>query len=245
MTRALVDAWTPIVGRGLVCAQSNDADGDAGPRDRRPRLPVDGAHVARKDAHDPAHILIDGVPAAELVAQLRGGSRAALATLYGALHTPLWRMAVVLTRSRDRADEIVQDVFLALWQRHEQLPHDLDVRAYAYAAVRNLAKQRARHDGVVMRFEHAAAHDSAIPPAMGQAGPDAATHVESADFYAAFSRALRVLKDRERIALRLRLEDEFTFDQIGEALGISKMGAHKLVARAEQKIRELLADYRE
>jgi RNA polymerase sigma-70 factor (ECF subfamily) len=154
-------------------------------------------------------------------------------------------MAIVLTHSREGAEEIVQDVFLALWQRHEQLPLHLDIRAYLYAAVRNLSKQRARHDAVVMRFEHAVGDETASPPAMGQGTVDAAAQVESDDFSAAFSHALQLLTARERIALRLRLEEDFTFDQIGDALGISKMGAHKIVMRAEHKIRELLADYRE
>jgi RNA polymerase sigma factor (sigma-70 family) len=74
---------------------------------------------------------------------------------------------------------------------------------------------------------------------------DPVAEAELHDFYTAFYRALALLSDRERIALRMRLEDELTFEQIGTMLGVSKMGAQKMVVRAEQKIRELLAQYRD
>ena len=57
--------------------------------------------------------------------------------------------------------------------------------------------------------------------------------------------AVATLTEREALAFRLRLEDDMTFDQIGTALGISKVGARKLVLRAEAKVRELLADFRD
>lgn len=240
------DTWVSIIGHGLVFGKSDNKSEDRGPRERLrqgERTSPDEDEGVRPSPTSP--LPIGGVPVKELVARLQRGSPEALATCYHSLYTPLWRMAIVLTRSRDQADEIIQDVFLSLWGRHEQLSLDMDLRAYLYGAVRNLAKQRARHHTVVARLEDAVANGTISPPALGRGMGDPVADAELQDFYAAFHRALVLLSDRERIALRMRLEDELTFEQIGTILGVSKMGAQKMVVRAEQKIRELLAQYRD
>jgi len=243
MTSALVETWTSIVGGGLVFAGADERN--SGDTRRSAPYRQDTSEPAA-DTHDAAPnrpLLVCGIPADELLERLRQGDRTALETWYRALHDPLWRMAIVLTGSREHAEEIVQDVFLALWAQRERVSSD--VRAYLYASVRNAAKLRYRHTHVIDRLQTRVARGYTEPPAVAHSDTNPATHVETADFYDAFRRALTALSDRERIALRLRLEDELTFDQIGTSLGISKVGARKLVLRAEAKIRELLADFRD
>jgi len=187
---------------------------------------------------------VDGVPTAQLVAQLAAGSRDALTTLHRALYVPLWRYAVMITGDAGMAEEILQDVFFSLWCRRERLGPNLDVRAYLYAAVRNQARGLHRHARVVHDVEIAVDRGILALPAFGHdaMAPDA--QAEAHEFSEAFRRAIDSLTEREREALQLRVEDDLTFDEIGRLLGLSKMGAHKLVARAEGKVRALLAEYR-
>jgi RNA polymerase sigma factor (sigma-70 family) len=240
---ALVETWTSLVGGGFVCAGLDDRGTPPNGRSE-PRSHVSSAAAEGDDkAAAPRVLLIDGIPADELLAQLRQGSRAALETWYRALHDPLWRMAVVLTRSREHAEEIVQDVFLTLWKHREHISSD--VRAYLYTSVRNAAKERRRQDQMVVRLHDSVAHGYVDSPAMGEGSFDPAARVETGDFYDAFRRATASLTEREALAFRLRLEEELTFEQIGELLGVSKVGARKMIMRAEEKVRALLADFRD
>lgn len=186
---------------------------------------------------------INGIPVGELLARLRAGDREALATLYLALHDPLWRLAVIFVRSGEEAEDIVQDVFLALWLRREALSTDIPIRSYLYAAVRNEANMRRRHAKVVDAAEVAVAASALDVPAHGEAPAAPDTIVESRQFLEAYQESLAALTERERIALQLRVERELSFEEIGELLGISKMGAHKVVQRATMKVRELLRGY--
>ena len=186
----------------------------------------------------------NGVPIRDLLIQLRNGDRSAFGTLYEELFDSLWRLAVLVLHSSESAEEIVQDVFLNLWVRRETLDVDLDIRVYLNEAVRHLAYNVLRHRRVVLATEHAVEQTVMDVPAIGQpfVAPDGA--VETEEFYAAYHRILAALTDRDSVALRLRWEEGFTFEHIGQILGLSAMGAHKVIVRAQQKVRDALADYR-
>lgn len=188
--------------------------------------------------------VIEGVPVRELLIRLRGGDRVAFGTLYEALFDSLWRLALLLVRSPETAEEIVQDVFLALWVRRESIDVGSDIRVYLNEAVRHQAYHVLRHRRVVTATEDAVEQQTLDAPAVSQpfVAPDGAAETE--EFYAAYHRILSTLTDRDAVALRLRWEEGFTFEQIGQVLGLSAMGARKLILRAQRKVQEALADYR-
>jgi RNA polymerase sigma-70 factor (ECF subfamily) len=241
----------------MVCAPS-DASSDDGPprsfqRGRRAHDEFDGAAWdAAQDATQSdvtaraAHSLVEigGVAVSALLSRLRVDDRDALATLYVALRVPMWRLAMILVRSADVADEIVQNVFVALWMRRHALSVDTDLSAYLNTAVRNAARQFGRHGKVVDRVVSAIEQSTIELPAHGGGTvlPDVAA--EHDDFLRAYQRALGTLAERERTALALRWEEERTFEEIGTVLGLSKVGARTVVMRAEGKVRALLAEYR-
>jgi RNA polymerase sigma-70 factor (ECF subfamily) len=189
---------------------------------------------------------VGGLPVPELLARLQAGHRDALSTLYKALFEELWRIALLQTRSPESANEIVQDVFLWLWARHATIRTDTDIRVYLAVAVRNRARSLNRHARVVQTTKEmaTAAIGADEPLAMGQFGRSSDTLVEDQEFRAAYHRAVATLTDQERLAVFLRWEEDWTFEQVGHALAISKVGARKVVLRAQQKVRALLEDYR-
>lgn len=60
-----------------------------------------------------------------------------LETLYRSLQPGLLHFAVNIVRNRDDAEELVNDAFLAVWQRRDTLQLDNSLRAYLFTAVRN------------------------------------------------------------------------------------------------------------
>jgi RNA polymerase sigma factor (sigma-70 family) len=180
----------------------------------------------------------------ELFTRVRDGDRSAFGALYEALFDSLWRLAALLVHSSEAAEEIVQDVFLNLWIRRETLDVDIDIRVYLNEAVRHLAYNVLRHRRVVSATEHVVEQEGMDVPAISQpfVAPDAAAETE--EFYAAYNRILATLTRRDAVALRLRWEEGFTFEEMGQILELSAMGARKVILRAQGKVREALADYR-
>lgn len=188
--------------------------------------------------------IVDGIPVRELLIRLREGDRAAFGALYEEFFESLWRLAILIVHAPEPAEEIVQDVFLDLWVRRESIDVASDMRVYLNEAVRHRAYNVLRHQRVVFDTEDAVEQETLEPPAISQSfvAPDGAAETE--EFYAAYRRVLATLTRRDVVALRLRWEEGFTFDQIGKILGVSAMGARKIVLRGQQKVQEALARYR-
>jgi len=255
-TDVIGGGWLALFGGPTVCAPS-DRPAGLGARMERPRdheahgRPVrradgrtDDPQDAASDASTTHDTMLGGVSASELVARLRASDRDALATIYLALRVPLWRLAMILVRSADTADEIVQNVFFALWMRRDGLAAQTDLLAYLNTAVRNAVRQLGRHGRVVGGVESAVEQHAIAMPAHGSMGPAPDAAAEHDDFLRAYQRALATLSEREQVALTLRWEEEQTFEAIGAVLGLSKVGARTIVMRAESKVRVLLAEYR-
>jgi RNA polymerase sigma-70 factor (ECF subfamily) len=186
---------------------------------------------------------IGAMPQDVLLARLRSAdereARDALHILYVTLFERLWRFAYLTVREREAAEEVTQDVFWGVWQRRATLAVSGDIAVYLHTAVRYRAMKYARHARVVAR------HAEAVGD--GRSGAFAEQAVETPDdvFAAtelerAFLDALAHVPDRPRQALVLRWRDGWTYEEIGTALGISKVAARGLVLRYQRQLQPFL-----
>jgi RNA polymerase sigma-70 factor (ECF subfamily) len=178
---------------------------------------------------------------APLAARIRSGDVAAFEQLFRALHAPLCEVVDSYVLSQQVAEEIVQDLFMAVWVDRDRVPPPRSIRAYLFASARNRALQHLRHRSVVRRWEERlqtepASHMNAAPRT-----PDRLLEMDEV------SRALRTAVDqlppRTRVAFVLRWDYEMSNEQIATAMGITAKGAEKLLATAKAKLRDLLASH--
>jgi RNA polymerase sigma-70 factor (family 1) len=57
--------------------------------------------------------------------------------LFGEYYDPLSKYAYTLVADHDTAEDIVQEVFVRIWEKHQQVISSSQIRAYLYRAVRN------------------------------------------------------------------------------------------------------------
>ena len=85
---------------------------------------------------------------AAVVREMAAGSEAALETLYDRYATAIFAAAYRLTSDRGTAEEVVQETFLALWNRAETFdPAAGSLAAWLHAIARNRAIDRLRAAG--------------------------------------------------------------------------------------------------
>jgi RNA polymerase sigma-70 factor (ECF subfamily) len=188
--------------------------------------------------------MLAGIPMRTLLEAIRAGDRDALGTVYTALFDGLWKFALLHTRSPSTAMDVVQDVFLTLWTRREALQPETDIGVYLAVAVRHNAINRGKHQRVADRLASAVAVEYTELPGQRQQELAADARVEVNEFLAAYHRAVATLTEREQIVAYLRWEEGWTFERIGEVLGLSKVGVRKIVLRAQAKVQELLKPFR-
>src|SRR5688500_2721519 len=115
--------------------RDSDTSGDGPPRHRLALVPA----LENQDNEEDAN----------LTALLRAGDEAAFRSVWETLHRPLMDFAYRYVRSEDAAADIVQQVFIAMWEGRTTLQPRSTISNYLYSAVRNRARNAVRHDRVV------------------------------------------------------------------------------------------------
>ncbi len=175
----------------------------------------------------------------ELLERLRGdaGAEEAFDTIFRTWYAPLVRAAEAMLRDRAAAEEVVQEMMLALWRRRETLRVDESLRAYLYQATRNRALNYLRRVRVEARGEpYAVAHATAQPVADAELGER-----ELAD---AIRDAVAALPPRCRAVFELSRVHGLTYAEIAQTLEISVKTVEVQMGKALRVLRERLAAWR-
>jgi len=88
----------------------------------------------------------------ELIIALNKGDLTAFRQLYSEYYIPLCVYANHFTKRKDIAEEIVQDVFLNIWEQREQLRIISSLKAYLFTSTRNQCLNHLKHLQVVMEY---------------------------------------------------------------------------------------------
>lgn len=188
-----------------------------------------GRHVYSAEQHP-----MEGQPA-----PARHLDRAGFERLFRERYAGLCAFARRYVRDAALAEELVQDVFLALWQRRHALERRDSIAAYLFTSVRNAALNQLKHREVARRFRRDAALAAAPRPV---AADEVAHHNELAE---ALEAAIADLPEKARLALTLSRDAGLTYAQIAETLGVSVKAVEANVSRALRLLRERLAPYLE
>jgi RNA polymerase sigma-70 factor (sigma-E family) len=182
-------------------------------------VPAAGSRVELDDTDAEALSPVAGSPRLRLVA---GGT---CEDVYRAHYGRMVRVARMLTGSNEAAEDIVQDVFVGLYQRFDDID---DAAGYLYRSVVNRCWSRRKHWRVVERRRHLTAQ------------PDA-TYDEIDETWT----ALRRLQPRRRAVVVLRYYEDLPLADIAEILGCRVGTVKSMLHRALAELKaELKAEIR-
>ena len=209
--------------------------------------PVPGPSPAEVDR---APRVIAGVAQEDILRQLRSNDIAeaqhALQIVYEALFKQLWHVAYRTVGTRDLAEEMVQDVFLNLWEHRQSLVVHGALSLYLHVAIRNRAYDSVRHQRMTDRHAAAQQDEPLSRPALWpstMATPTDGLAETEAD--RALHAALMGISDRDRDILILRWRDGWSFEEIARALSLSSVAARTVVTRQQRRLRVFLDRLRE
>jgi RNA polymerase sigma-70 factor (ECF subfamily) len=172
--------------------------------------------------------------------RFRAGDMAAYALIYERHVQALFRHGARYTPDREVLADVIQDLFVRLYQRKERLGDTDNIRLYLFAAL--------KHD----LFNHFSRRRATIPfsesgvtpqvPRLAELSPEEPSPEE--DEEEACHRSARLcdvlasLPVRQREAIRLRFIEELKYDEIASLLEMNYQSVHNLIQRALKKIRE-------
>lgn len=171
------------------------------------------------------------------IARIREGDAAAFEALFLAYTPRLCDFVFRYVHAREEAEEIVQDLFVWLWQHRATLPIRGAVSTYLYAAARHRALDRLKRERVRERWRSGEASNPAAEPK----GADVA--LELAERQAAIERAIAELPERRRAVCVLRWVDGLSYAEIAQRLGVSEKTVDSQLQNAIRFIRQALAGF--
>jgi RNA polymerase sigma-70 factor (ECF subfamily) len=141
----------------------------------------------------------------------------------------LFRRLCAVTGNSAEAEEIMQDAFLALWERWDRIDSIQDPTAYLYRTAMNAFRKRSRRAALAVRRAMSFAPDPA---------PFAEID-EQQDVVA----ALGELSPRQRAALVLTDVLDYSSEEAGRALGVSAGTVRGLASRARDNLRRRVGEH--
>jgi RNA polymerase sigma-70 factor (ECF subfamily) len=205
------------------------------------------------------HSLTDGLAATdhELIRQVADGSETALAALYDRHASAVFGLAVQLCRDRGVAEDVVQEAFLALWNRAELFDPSVGaLTSWLYAIARHRALDHLRwsgrripaapfsavvgdRPGEAAMVEWLAATGTIVGGASEEMPPEVAAL--RGETRAEVRTALEVLTEPEREAILLAYRDGLSQSEIAATLGWPLGTVKTRSRRALRRLRDALA----
>lgn len=167
----------------------------------------------------------------ELVVQLRRGSVAAYTEIFERFQPLLYIYARKIVKDRDEASDIVQEVFLYLWDKRAEIVFEGSVLSYLYSAVRYkffnlLDKNKVRKDYAIslQRFMLA-----------GTTQTD--DLLREREMMRIIEEQINLLPPKLKIAYELSRKANMPTDQIAELLGVAEKTVQNQVSLAIKQLK--------
>src|SRR5207244_583966 len=160
----------------------------------------------------------------------QAGDRPAFAALVERYWERLYRWLYHLTHDRHAAEDLAQETFLKAFAHLERFQAGTNFRAWLFRIAHNTFANQCR----VARRRHPLPEDLATH----DQGPEA--RLLSQEALQGLAHALAQLPTEYRAALLLRAEEDLSFRQIADVLGLTEETARWRVFKARQKLLAIL-----
>jgi len=165
----------------------------------------------------------------EWLAQVKKGQTAALACIYRKYWRRLYVSAHAILKDGQTCEDIIQEIFLKLWQNRERIEIKATLVSYLYSSVRyevyrHIKTGKVREDIFDHIFERM------------QAGPDY-PHLEYKELYIQIHTIVESLPERCKAVYKLSREEHLSHKQIAAQLNISTKTVENQLTKALSLLR--------
>ncbi len=173
---------------------------------------------------------------ASLITGLQQRSEAAFQQVFTTWYRPLHAYAFTLLQEEAMAEEMVQSVFVKLWERSDSLNLGGSLAAYLYRAVHNESMNYLKHLKVRQKHQLHVVHRSEHTDHAGR-------RLQVKELEARIGEALEELPEQCRTVFQLSRFEELRYREIAERLQISVKTVENHMGKALRLLREKLADF--
>ncbi|MEL7588781.1 MAG: RNA polymerase sigma-70 factor [Prolixibacteraceae bacterium] len=178
-----------------------------------------------------------GITNRELVVRLRNGDMRAFDLVYEQYSHKLYSFICKILKNEAEAEEIVQEVFIKLWESRMNLEDNKLLNSYVFTIAYNhsidLIRKRVNSNKYLDHLKNASVLQS-TPSFIGQ--------IEYDELNRQVDKLVSQLPDRQKQIYRLHREEGLAYSEIAEKLGISVNTVGNHMTKALKYLRENLDD---
>jgi RNA polymerase sigma-70 factor (ECF subfamily) len=153
--------------------------------------------------------------------------------LFKELFKPLSSFALKYVCDIDDAKGIVHEVFVAFWEKFDNLSSDTNYRSYLYTAVRNRCLNYIRDSKKHVGLENV----TALEPV------ESNTAMEASELECEIELSIQSLPEKCRIVFEMNRNEGLKYAQIAEKLGISVKTVEAQISKALSILRDHLSEF--
>jgi len=172
----------------------------------------------------------------KLLYELSQGNELAFTKLYNEYKNVVFSTALKITKSRILAEEVVQDVFLKIWQNHENLAEITNIENYLFIISRNhifdMIKKIARDTSLVVDSNYKSTSTN-----------DTEDTIKDDQYNIILNQIVDQLPPQQQKIYKMAKWDGLSHQKIGEDLGISTETVKKHMAQALKFVRTKISPY--
>lgn len=171
----------------------------------------------------------------ELVSLLRAGQEPALAELFRRFEARLYAYALKFTRQQELAEEILQDVFVSLWEYRAEIDTSLPLGALLYRMTRNKILNVLRQETRLARQRKTYSFSMEVSRDLTE------ERVVLNDYHRIMDKAIENLPTQRRSIFKMNHLDGMSYDEIAETLGISRNTVRNQMIKSMKYVRDFLS----
>lgn len=154
--------------------------------------------------------------------------------IFKELYKPLVRYCCTIITDRQDAEDIVQHVFVALWQKVESIEINTSIKSYLYKMVHNTSLNRLKHNQVKLKYQELANTSHLNIVYQENEGTELKKQIEL---------SLEKLPEQCRKIFMMSRFEGLKYQQIADTLGLSIKTIENQMGKALKIMRENLKDY--
>jgi RNA polymerase sigma factor (sigma-70 family) len=168
--------------------------------------------------------------------KLKAGDRQAFEILFRRYHKHLYRYAVKFCRDKEMAEDQIQNLFLKIWVRKENLGNVVAVKTYLWTALRRELITDMNREDKNLNQKNLADRSSAR---FSLSIEEFIIKSEDADFRRRqLARAIDSLTSKQREILYLRFYEGMSYQEIEDIMDINYQVARNYLYKSLQNLRE-------
>ena len=193
---------------------------------------------------------------AVLVRSLRARDEEAFERVINQYYTPMLRLAMQFVRSREEAEEVIQDTWLAVLSGIDGFESRSSFKTWLFRILVNRARSRAKREARTVAFSAiapaGASYGSELQP-LESARPAWATNspetrdpeenVLARELNTRIESAIATLPRGQQAVITLRDVEGWSADEVCDALDITQINQRVLLHRARARVRKALGSY--